>query len=182
MGKMRVPRTSTPVPRPVVLVLMGVSGCGKTTVARILAGRLGWSFEEGDVLHPSSNVEKMKSGHPLTDEDRAPWLEKVARWIGERLDAGGNGIITCSALKRSYRELLNRRGSGVVFVFLAGSKETIAARLAARPGHFMPPRLLDSQFGDLEEPTSDEPVVRVDIGPAPEVIADRVMERLGLTP
>jgi carbohydrate kinase (thermoresistant glucokinase family) len=181
MRKTRGSSLSTPVARPVVLVLMGVSGCGKTSVAAILAGRLGWSFEEGDVLHPTSNIEKMKSGHPLTDEDRAPWLEKVARWIGERLDAGENGIITCSALKRSYREVINRRGSGVVFVFLAGSKETIAARLAARLGHFMPPRLLDSQFADLEEPASDEPEVRVDIGPVPDVIADGIMEQLGLS-
>jgi carbohydrate kinase (thermoresistant glucokinase family) len=185
MTPTRETRTSSfsiPVAKPVVLVFMGVSGCGKTTVARIVAGRLGWAFEEGDVLHPPSNIDKMKAGHPLTDDDRRPWLEKVAAWVEERLDAGENGIITCSALKRSYRALINRRGSGVVFVYLAGSKETIAARLAARTGHFMPPGLLDSQFAALEEPNADEPEFSVDVGPAPGAIAQRVVERLGLEP
>ena len=160
---------------------MGVCGGGKKTVAAILAGRLGWPFEEGDALHPQSNVDKMKAGHPLTDDDRWPWLEKVAEWVEERLDGGKNGLITCSALKRSYRDMVNRRGSGVVFVFLSGSKATIAARLAVRHGHFMPPSLLDSQFADLEEPTSDEPAIRVDVGPAPNVIAQRIVKELGLS-
>jgi gluconokinase len=181
MRKERDSSISTPIAKPMVLVFMGVSGCGKTTVAAILAGRLGWRFEEGDALHPQSNVEKMEAGHPLTDEDRAPWLEKVARWVDERLDAGENGIITCSALKRSYRDVISRRGSGVLFVYLAGSRETIAARLAVRHGHFMPSSLLDSQFADLEEPTSDEPEIRVDIGPAPDVIAQGILEKLGLS-
>jgi gluconokinase len=105
---------------PRVLVVMGVSGCGKTTVAAPLAGRYSWAFEEGDSLHPQSNVDKMRAGHPLNDGDRWPWLEKVAAWIAGQLDAGNNGIITCSALKRSYRDVLNRRGSGVVFIYLAG--------------------------------------------------------------
>lgn len=181
MGQQRDSSISTSIAKPVVLVFMGVSGCGKTTVAAILAGRLGWQFAEGDAMHPQSNIEKMEAGHPLTDEDRWPWLEKVAEWVEERLDAHENGLITCSALKRSYREVINRRGSGVVFVFLAGSKETIAARLAARHGHFMPPSLLDSQFADLEEPTSDEPEIRVDVGPPPDVIAQGIMEELGLS-
>jgi gluconokinase len=181
MRKERDSSISTPIAKPVVLVFMGVSGCGKTTVAAILAGRLGWPFEEGDAMHPQSNIEKMAAGHPLTDEDRSPWLEKVARWVEERLAAGENGLITCSALKRSYRDVINRRGSGVVFVYLAGSKETIAARLAVRHGHFMPSSLLDSQFADLEEPTSDEPAIRVDIGPPPEVIAQGILEKLGLS-
>src|ERR1700674_4193246 len=168
MGKGRDSSLSTPIAKPVVLVFMGVSGCGKTTVAAILAGRLGWRFEEGDAMHPQANIEKMEAGHPLTDADRAPWLEKVAGWVDERLDAGENGFITCSALKRSYRDVINRRGTGVVFVFLAGSRETIATRLAARHGHFMPSSLLDSQFADLEEPTPDEPEIRVDVGPAPD--------------
>jgi gluconokinase len=171
---------SLPLARPVVLVLMGVSGCGKTTVAAILAGRLGWPFEEGDALHPQSNIDKMKAGHPLDDVDRAPWLEKIADWADGCLDAGHNGVITCSALKRSYRDLINRRGSGIVFVYLAGSRETIAARLAARHGHFMPTALLDSQFADLQEPTSDEPEIRVDVGPAPADIAQTILEKLGL--
>jgi gluconokinase/shikimate kinase len=166
--------------KPRVLIPMGVSGCGKSTVAAILASRLGWPFEEGDALHPQANIEKMAAGHPLTDADRGPWLAKVADWIGERLDAGENGLITCSALKRSYRDLINRRGTGVIFVFLAGSKETIAARLAARHGHFMRASLLDSQFADLEEPAADEPAIRVDIGPPAVDIAEQIMEDFGL--
>jgi gluconokinase/shikimate kinase len=173
--------SSTPLAKPVVLVFMGVAGTGKTTVAAILAGRLGWPFEEGDALHPQSNIEKMAAGHPLTDADRWPWLEKVAQWVDERLDAGENGLITCSALKRSYRDLINRRGSGVEFVYLAGSQETIAARMASRHGHFMPSSLLDSQFADLEEPAPEEPVIRVDIGPPPALIAERILEDFGLT-
>ena len=159
---------------------MGVSGCGKTTVAAILASRLGWPFEEGDALHPQANIEKMAAGHPLTDADRWPWLAKVADWIDERLDAGENGLITCSALKRSYRDLINRRGSGLIFVFLAGSKETIAARLAARHGHFMRASLLDSQFADLDEPAADEPAIRVEIGPPAAEIAEQIIEDFGL--
>jgi gluconokinase/shikimate kinase len=181
MSKERDSSISIPIAKPVVLVFMGVSGCGKTTVAAILAGRLGWRFEEGDALHPQSNIEKMEAGHPLTDDDRAPWLERVAEWVDERLDAQENGLITCSALKRSYRDVINRRGSGVVFVYLAGSKETIAARLAARHGHFMPSSLLDSQFADLEEPASDEPDIRVDVGPTPGVIAQGILEKVGLS-
>ncbi|WP_285415314.1 gluconokinase [Variovorax sp. efr-133-TYG-130] len=166
--------------KPQVLVLMGVSGCGKTTVAAILAGRLSWPFEEGDALHPPANIAKMEAGHPLTDEDRAPWLRKVADWVDERIDAGEHGLITCSALKRSYREVINRRGAGVVFAYLHGSRETIASRLMARHGHFMPPSLLDSQFADLEEPAADEPAIRVDIGPAPSALAQTIIETLGL--
>ncbi|MHB8587496.1 MAG: gluconokinase [Candidatus Dormibacteraceae bacterium] len=170
----------TPLAQPVVLVFMGVSGCGKTTVAGILARRLGWPFEEGDALHPQSNIEKMKAGQALTDADRQSWLVKVAEWIDERLDAGENGLITCSALKRSYRDVINRRGSGVVFVFLAGSQATIAPRLAARRAHFMPASLLDSQFADLENPEPDEPHMRVEIGAPPGVIAEGILRELGL--
>ncbi len=172
---------SAPVTRPVVLVVMGVSGCGKSTVAALLAGRLGWPFEEGDSLHPQANVDKMAAGHPLTDEDRRPWLAKVADWVEEALDAGQDGLITCSALKRSYRDVINRRGSGVVFVFLSGPKEIIAARLAVRRGHFMPTSLLDSQFAALEEPAGDEPAIRINVGPAPSVIAREIVEQLGLS-
>lgn len=169
-----------PLERPVVLVLMGVTGCGKSTVAAFLAGSLGWPFEEGDALHPQSNLDKMAAGHPLNDEDRQPWLEKVADWVDERLDSGEDGVITCSALKRSYRDVINRRGSGVLFVYLAGTPELIATRLAARHGHFMPPALLHSQFEALEEPTPDEPQIRVGVGPEPAVIARHIVERLGL--
>lgn len=159
---------------------MGVSGCGKSTVGAILARRLGWPFEEGDALHPHENIEKLAAGHPLTDADRWPWLAKVADWVDARLDAGENGLVTCSALKRSYRDLINRRGTGLSFVFLAGPKETIAARLASRHGHFMRASLLDSQFADLEEPAADEPAIRVDIGPPAAEVAEQIMEDLAL--
>jgi carbohydrate kinase (thermoresistant glucokinase family) len=157
---------------------MGVSGSGKTAVAEILAARLGWPFQEGDALHSQANIEKMRAGQPLDDADRQGWLEAIAQWIERRLDAGENGLITCSALKRSYRAVINRRGSGVLFVFLDGSKATIAPRLAARHAHFMPPSLLDSQFADLENPEPDEPHIRVDIDAPPGAIAERILHEL----
>jgi len=137
-----------------VLVIMGVSGSGKSTVAGVLAGRLGWDLAEGDDLHPEANVAKMHSGQALTDEDRWPWLGIISGWIREHIDAGVPAIITCSALKKKYRDVL--RAEGVVFVFLQGSKDKISDRLASRHGHFMPPSLLESQFEALEEPTEDE--------------------------
>jgi gluconokinase len=169
------------VARCVVLVLMGVSGSGKTTVASILAARLGWPLQEGDALHPQSNIEKMKTGRPLTDSDRLRWLTSVTEWVEARLDAGENGLITCSALKRSYRDSINRRGWGVMFVFLEGSEATIATRLAARQAHFMPSSLLDSQFADLEDPRPDEPHIRVDIGQPPGEVAKVILRELGLS-
>jgi gluconokinase len=166
--------------QPPVLVLMGVSGCGKSTVAGLLAGLLGWDFEEGDDLHPAANVDKMASGHQLDDEDRWPWLANVAEWIGEHVDAGRPGIITCSALKQSYRDVL--RGERVVFVYLAGTREQIARRLAARHGHYMPASLLDSQFEALEPPTPEENSITVEIGASSSVESDGIMSRLGLIP
>jgi gluconokinase len=163
---------------PVVLVLMGVSGSGKSTVAALLAGRLGWDFEEGDDLHPPANVAKMHAGHPLDDEDRKPWLAKVAEWITEHTDAGRPGIITCSALKRSYRDVL--RGEHVVFVYMAGTQEAIGARLASRHGHFMPTSLLDSQFATLEPPNPDERAITVPINAPSRDEAAEVMRILGL--
>jgi carbohydrate kinase (thermoresistant glucokinase family) len=160
-----------------VLVLMGVTGCGKSTVAGVLAGRLGWELCEGDDLHPPENVAKMAAGHPLTDDDRWPWLRRVAGWIEEQAAAGQPGIITCSALKRGYRDVL--RGPEVVFVYLHGTREQIAARLAARHGHFMPAALLDSQFADLEEPGEDENAWWIDIGPSPTAQAEQILVRLG---
>jgi len=166
--------------RPVVLVLMGVSGCGKTTIAGLLADRLHWPCEEGDALHPAANVAKMAAGHPLDDDDRAPWLARVADWVDARLGAGECGVITCSSLKGSYRALINRRGAGVEFVYLHGSRELIASRLQGRQGHFMPSSLLLSQFATLEEPAADEPAIRIEIGAAPEVIASDIVDALGL--
>lgn len=177
-----MPVASQRIALPVVLVLMGVSGSGKTTVAKLIADRLGWAFEEGDALHPPANVAKMAAGHPLDDDDRAPWLAKVADWVDARLDAGQSGVITCSALKRKYRALIDRRGEGVEFVFLHGSRELVAARLSTRQGHFMPASLLASQFETLEEPAADEPVIRVEIAGTPAAIAGAVLDALGIAP
>jgi gluconokinase/shikimate kinase len=162
-----------------VLVVMGVSGSGKSTVAALLAGRLGWEFVEGDDLHSPQNLAKMASGHPLNDRDRGPWLERIASWIQEQRASGRPGIVTCSALKRSYRDVL--RGPGVVFVYLAGRRDQVARRLVARHGHFMPPSLLDSQFADLEPPGPDENAITVDVDGTPRQLADQIIGRLGLT-
>jgi gluconokinase len=161
-----------------VLVLMGVSGTGKSTVAGLLAGRLSWDFEDGDDLHPEANVAKMASGHPLTDDDRWPWLDRVARWIQHQIAAGRPGIITCSALKRSYRDRL--RAPGVTFVYLHGTQELIAERLAKRHGHYMPPGLLESQFADLEPPGQDEAALSIDIGPSAAEQANQILAALHL--
>jgi gluconokinase len=168
------------LPSPVVLVIMGVSGSGKSTIAGLLAERLDWPFEEGDSLHPAANVQKMAAGIPLTDDDRWPWLAKVADWIDNRLDTGENGIVTCSALKRSYRNVLNRRGSGVEFVYLAADRTELVERVSDRPAHFMPASLLDSQLETLEVPGQTEPAIQVDAGPDPQLIVDRIMRELGL--
>lgn len=163
-----------------VLVIMGVSGSGKSTVAGILAGQLGWDLEEGDDLHPPENVAKMAAGHPLTDEDRWPWLDTIASWIIEHTMAGIPGIITCSALKKIYRDRL--REKNVVFVFLSGSKEQIGRRLTTRMDHFMPPSLLDSQIATLEPPTADENSIVIDVGRTPAEEAAEVVRGLGLSP
>ncbi len=166
-------------PQP-VLVIMGVSGSGKSTVAGILAGQLGWDLEEGDDMHPESNIEKMAAGQPLTDEDRWPWLDTVASWIHEHVSAGVPGIITCSALKRSYRERI--RANNVVFVHLAGSKAEIAKRLAARSDHFMPTSLLDSQIATLEPPGPNENTLVVEVGRKPAEEVAEIIARLHLVP
>jgi carbohydrate kinase (thermoresistant glucokinase family) len=163
---------------PPVLVLMGVSGCGKSTVGGVLAGRLGWEMGEGDDLHPAVNVAKMAAGHPLTDADRWPWLALVRAWIDEHIDTGQPGVITCSALKRAYRDVL--RNEHVVFVHLNGTREQLLARLATRHGHFMPTSLLDSQLADLEPPGPDEQALQIDIGPSPSVQAATIVDKLAL--
>jgi gluconokinase len=166
-----------------VLVVMGVSGSGKSTVAGLLAGRLNWPLEEGDDLHPVQNVVKMASGTPLTDDDRWPWLDRVAEWIHRQVAAGQPGVITCSALRRVYRDRLRGdHGAHVVFVYLAGSKDTVGKRLTARSGHFMPSSLLDSQLAALEPPGPDENAVTVDAGRRAVEEADEIIERLGLRP
>jgi gluconokinase len=156
-----------------ILIVMGVAGTGKSTVAGLLAERLNWEFKEGDALHPPANVAKMSAGIPLTDEDRWPWLDAIGAWIKEKTQRGEPGILTCSALKRSYRDRL--RGPNVIFVFLNGPREVIAARMARRADHFMPPALLNSQLATLEPPTADENVLAVDLGTTP---ADEVAEVL----
>ena len=163
-----------------MLVVMGVSGSGKTTVGSMLARRLKWQFQEGDDLHPQANIDKMKAGNPLTDADRGPWLELIADWVDQRLDTGQSGIITCSALKRTYRNVIDRRRRGVVFIFLDGPQKTVALRLGSRHGHFMPPQLLQSQFDELDPPAPDEPAIRFDVDEPPQQIVDDVIEKLGL--
>jgi gluconokinase len=160
------------------LVVMGVAGSGKSTVARLLADRLGRPMAEADEFHPEANIAKMSAGIPLTDADREPWLRSLRDWISAH-DAEGRGtVVTCSALKRSYRDLLRGASARVRFVHLSGSREVIGERLAGRSGHFMPPSLLDSQFADLEPLRDDEDGITVDVGAAPEQIADRVCEGL----
>jgi gluconokinase len=171
----------TPVPAvPSALVVMGVSGSGKTTIAALLAGRLHWDFEDGDDLHPPANVAKMHAGTPLTDEDRWPWLRAVAGWIDAARAEGRHGVIVCSALKRSYRALIIGEREDVRLVYLKGEPGLITSRLAARHGHFMPTGLLESQFDTLEEPGPEERPVIVSIDARPREIVDAIVTALGL--
>ncbi|MGH7088990.1 MAG: gluconokinase [Stellaceae bacterium] len=156
--------------RPVAVVVMGVSGSGKTTVAAMLAERLHWRFEEGDDLHPAANVAKMSGGIPLTDEDRRPWLHAVAAVVAGWMAAGQSGVVACSALKRAYRRIVIGGNPAIHLVYLRGSRGLIRRRMAARQGHFMPPALLDSQFADLEEPTPGERAIVVSIDEPPDAI------------
>ena len=151
-----------------VAVMMGVSGSGKTTIAQGVAKREGWRLVEGDDFHPSSNIAKMKAGTPLTDEDRWPWLRAIAAEIDAIRTRGESAVVTSSALKRAYRDILIDGRPDVVLVYLKGSKDLIAGRMTARKGHFMPPKLLDSQFATLEEPGGDEHPVVVSIEPSPD--------------
>ncbi len=161
-----------------ILVVMGVAGCGKTTIARMLAERLGWRFQEGDALHPPANVAKMSAGTPLTDDDRWPWLHTIAGVMDGWRAEGASGIVTCSALKRAYRDILVGGHPDVRIVHLAGEKALIAARMAARKGHFMPTALLDSQFATLEPPGADENPIVVDIGAEAETIVQALEEKV----
>jgi ribose 5-phosphate isomerase A len=164
---------------PPILVLMGVSGSGKTTVAEALAARLGWPFEEGDRLHPEANVAKMHAGIPLTDADREPWLRRVAEWIDGQRARKQPGIITCSALKRGYRRIVVGDRAEVRLVYLRGSRSAIADHLAGRHGHFMPASLLQSQIDTLEEPSPDEDALTVDVDRPPGGVADEIIHLLG---
>jgi gluconokinase len=163
---------------PCALIVMGVSGAGKTTIGETLAARLGWPYEDADTFHPASNVAKMSAGHPLTDEDRWPWLKAIAAEIGRACAAGEHIVIGCSALKRSYRDVLVQGRTDVRLVYLDGTQSLIADRLSHRKGHFMPPGLLISQFAALEPPTADERPVTVSIDAEVEVIVNRIISQL----
>jgi len=164
---------------PSVIVVMGVSGAGKSTIAAMLAHRLGWTFEDADWFHPPGNIEKMRSGQPLTDEDRLAWLQGIAVWIGATRKEGGHAVIACSALKRAYRDILVDGRHDVRFVYLTGDRDLIALRFNLRHGHFMPAALLDSQFATLEEPGEDEHAVVVQIDAHPRDIVETAVAELG---
>jgi len=164
------------------LVLIGVAGSGKTTLAALLAQRLGWAAAEADDFHPPANVAKMAAGTPLTDDDRWPWLRAIAAWIGEQDGAGRSSIVTCSALKRSYRDVLAAAPGRVRFVHLTGDAGLIADRMGHRTGHFMPTTLLPSQFAALEPLAPDEDGVTVDVDAPPDALADEVLRALRLDP
>lgn len=162
------------------LVVMGVSGAGKSTVAQLLGQELGWATAEADEFHPAANIEKMTNGIPLTDADRSPWLSAMRDWIARRGEDGASTIVTCSALKRTYRDHLRGSRTRVRFVHLSGSPGTIGARLTERSGHFMPTSLLDSQFGDLEPLRPDEDGVVIDVTHSPEEVARLTIRGLAL--
>ena len=166
--------------KPAVIVVMGVASSGKTSLGERLAERLGWPFRDADSFHPPENVAKMSSGTPLTDEDRKPWLAAIAAWIDDLRTNGGNGIVTCSALKRAYREVIVGNRPDVTLVYLRGSRELIGERMAARQHHFMPPALLDSQFATLEEPGADEKPLVVQVEASKEAIVAQVLRELRL--
>ncbi len=160
---------------PTVLVLMGVSGSGKSTIALELQRVLGWVFQEGDDLHPPANVEKMRSGRPLNDADRLPWLRAIANWIDGQLTAHEPGIITCSNLKRAYREITIGTRRGAILVYLKGDEHVIHRRIVGRQHRYMPPSLLKSQFETLEEPGEDEHPIVVHVH---DSIAETVLDLL----
>jgi len=159
------------------IVVMGVSGSGKSTVGTLLATAMGAVFLDGDDLHPPANVAKMKAGRPLDDADRAPWLRAIAAWIDART-ADAPGVVACSALRRVYRDVLIGPRTGVALVYLDGDHDLIAARQAARPGHYMPTSLLASQFATLEPPVADEHPITVSIGEPPAIIVQHIMAQL----
>ena len=166
----------------VVVVVMGVSGSGKTTIAQLLARLLRCDLADADSFHPVANVDKLASGVPLTDEDRWPWLHAIADWIDSRRRSGCCGIVACSALKRSYRDIIIGARRDVRLVYLKGDAELIEQRMSERPEHFMPTELLQSQFDTLEEPGPDEYPIVVSIDAEPQEIVERILADLRLGP
>jgi carbohydrate kinase (thermoresistant glucokinase family) len=170
-------RDDTPL-APAVIIVMGVSGCGKSTIGALLALRLGWEFADADWFHPASNVDKMESGIPLTDEDRWPWLDAIAAWIDQTRRDDGHAVIACSALKRRYRDVLIGDRADVRLVYLKGDETLIARRIATRHEHFMPQSLLHSQYETLEEPGPDENPVIVSVKPPPHEIVTQIRKSI----
>jgi gluconokinase len=163
----------------VILLIMGVAGSGKTTIANLLGSALACAVVEGDDLHPEENIEKMRRGMPLSDEDRLPWLREVAAQIDAWRRRGESGVIACSALKRAYRDIIIGERSGVTLVYLKGDDNLISRRMIARREHFMPLALLESQFAALEEPTPDEKAIVVDVGRRPDEVVAAIIGQLG---
>jgi gluconokinase len=163
----------------VIVIVFGVSGAGKTTIGKLLADELGWRFYEADDFHSQANIEKMRRGIPLTDEDRWPWLDSLREQIKQCVAADANAVLACSALKRAYRQHL-RVSEDVKFVFLRGDYALVEKQLCSRHGHFMNPPLLHTQFADLEEPEPDEHVLTIELGNTPEEIVDRIKAKLHL--
>jgi gluconokinase len=153
-----------------VVIVMGVSGSGKTSIGNALASKLGWAFAEGDTFHSPANVAKMAAGTPLTDDDRWPWLDSIAAWIREKTAAGRSAVVACSALKRRYRDRLRQTWPALRVVFLRGDRALLEERLGARKSHFFPTKLLDSQLADLEPPAADERAIVLDVAESPSVI------------
>jgi len=170
-----------PESAPHALIVMGVSGSGKTTIGERLAARIGWRYEDADTFHPAANVAKMSAGQPLTDDDRWPWLRAIADEIDRAVAAGERVVIGCSALRRVYRDVLVHGRPDIRIVYLEGTQALIADRLGSRKGHFMPPGLLTSQFKTLEPPTPDEHAVTVSIDAPAEIIVDNILRQLKLT-
>jgi gluconokinase len=165
---------------PTCIVVMGVSGSGKSTVAAGLVERLGWEFAEGDDFHPPANVDKMRSGTPLDDEDRWPWLRTLAAWIGEHERAGTSAVVTCSALKRAYRDVLREGHPSVWFAHVTADRELLSERVERRTGHYMPPSLLDSQLALLEPLGDDEPGAAISGAGAPEEVVAQLLDVLAV--
>lgn len=182
-GNTTIPDVHTPgVPEdaePIILVVMGVSGSGKTTVGRRIAEQLGWPFYEGDDLHPKANVKKMEGGEPLADIDRQPWLEEIRDLAGRLAREGRSAVIACSALKRAYRELIRSKVQDAMqFVYLKGGYQQIKARIEERDNHYMPAELLQSQFDALQEPTPEEHIIEVNIAQPPDALVHEVVQQL----